>query len=81
MGWPENVSGWMDAILPQHILQCHFNSLHAIFNSTHVFPLALMGVLASGSAHVGPSAQPPIDTRVKKNEKCSDQFSRHFERF
>ena len=69
MGWPENVSGWMDAIRPQHILQCHFNSLLAITNNIQVFPLVLKGVLAFGSAHVGPSAQPPIDTRVKKECK------------
>ena len=30
---------------------------------TEKFPLALMGVLAPGSAHARPSARPPIDTR------------------
>ena len=29
---------------------------------TEIFPLAPMGVLAPGSAHARPSAQPPIDT-------------------
>ena len=50
-----------------------------------VIPLAPMGVLAPGSAHARPSAQPPIDTSEKfqhtclgggskKIEKISDQF-------
>jgi hypothetical protein len=32
-------------------------------NKEKEFPLAPMGVLADGSAHSRPSAQPPIDTR------------------
>ena len=41
-----------------------------VSNSKHEhFPLALMGVLAPGSAHAWPSTQPPIDT--------SGNFSAH----
>ena len=36
------------------------NSL-SVFVSFNKFPLAPMGVLALGSAHTRPSAQPPID--------------------
>jgi hypothetical protein len=45
------------------------------------FPLAPMGVLAPGSAHSRPSAQPPIDPSGSFRSKClggGGQFSRHF---
>ena len=35
------------------------------------FPLAQMGVLAPGSAHARPSAQPPIDSRGNLSAQLS----------
>ena len=55
------------------------------------FPLASMGVLAPGSVHARPSAQPPIDTSGnfsahmsgggKLSDSFSDQLSRQIREF
>ena len=55
------------------------------------FPLAPMGVLAHGSAHARPSAEPPIDTSGnfsahmsgggKLSDSFSDQLSRQIREF
>ena len=44
--------------------RCLFNTHCCVFVQWNlvIFPLALMGVLAPGSAHAWPSAQPPINT-------------------
>ena len=50
------------AILGKRILKQKLkNPIKNSDTSIHIFPLALMGVLAPGSAHARPSAQPPID--------------------
>ena len=38
-------------------------------NKTKI-PLAAMGVLATGSAHAGPSGRPPIDTSRNFSDAC-----------
>ena len=48
---------------PSRLARCHK------ITTRGKFPLAAMGVLAPGSAHARPSAQPPIDT--------SGNFSSH----
>ena len=43
-------------------------------NFITVFPLAPMGVLAPGSAHAWPSAQPPIDTSGNLSAHLGGEF-------
>ena len=62
----------------------HKLSLHILIQQIK-FPLAAMGVLATGSAHARPSALPPIDTSgnvsVNLSASFSDQLSRQIIEF